>query len=558
MDSQRIRNWLLGSLTATTLSVSPIAFGQTPMPDVPVVAGPAISVVTSDDQTAGVTIIPGDASCPAAAPAVNIFKNVPPVRQLPRSGNFPIPPTGPGYYSLMDALTGTCLKAPPKYPYPRFGLMQPSFFDADFRYLDDPKNTEHDYADGLKRIRVGENLLFSTGGSTWNRYMNEYNSRLTGNNNVYNLSRVRAYADLWYKDDFRVYGEFIGAYSVWQDLPALAIDETGPDILNLFVDVRAFDLNGKPVYVRVGRQELLLGSQRLVSPLEWANTRRTFQGVRAFRQGEKFDVDVFWAQPVIPNANKLDSGDNNQNFAGAWTTYRPRKGVTVDAYYLMLDNVNNVTQQSLKRSPITTHTFGSRFAGDKDNMLWDFEGALQLGRHQKQDIVAGMVTAGLGYHLKDVPTTPTLWFYYDYATGDRNPGVGTYNTFSQLFPFGHYYLGWADVIGRQNIHDFNVQLYSYPTKWLTMYAQYHRFYLDSTKDALYNIAGNAIRRDPTGNAGDDVGQELDVVLNFHLTKHADLMTGYSYLWGGDFLKRTAGATGGVNTSTLFVQMGYRW
>jgi hypothetical protein len=33
-----------------------------------------------------------------------------------------------------------------------------------------------------------------------------------------------------------------------------------------------------PAYVRVGRQELLYGSQRLISTLDWANTRRTFQG----------------------------------------------------------------------------------------------------------------------------------------------------------------------------------------------------------------------------------------------------------------------------------------
>jgi hypothetical protein len=56
-----------------------------------------------------------------------------------------------------------------------------------------------------------------------------------------------------------------------------------------------------------------------------------------------------------------------------------------------------------------------------------------------------MATAGLGSHWTDAPLNPTVWGYYDYASGDDRPNAGTFRTFSQLFPFGHYYLGWADL-----------------------------------------------------------------------------------------------------------------
>ena len=41
----------------------------------------------------------------------------------------------------------------------------------------------------------------------------------------------------------------------------------------MFADVRLFKFGDKdnPVYFRVGRQELLYGSQRLISTLDWAN-----------------------------------------------------------------------------------------------------------------------------------------------------------------------------------------------------------------------------------------------------------------------------------------------
>ncbi len=136
----------------------------------------------------------------AAPPPPDPFKAVPPVRAWPRPGHFQNPPTGPGYYSAADQFAGAESKALPKYPYPRNGAMQFSFFDADFRYLDDPKNTECDAFDALERIRVGDDFLFSTGGELRSRYHNEFNSRLTQTDNSYNLSRVWAYTDLWYKD----------------------------------------------------------------------------------------------------------------------------------------------------------------------------------------------------------------------------------------------------------------------------------------------------------------------------------------------------------------------
>lgn len=526
---------------------------------------PVLVPIAAETVPAAAPTVSGEA-CSACSPttaADDVFKKVPPVRPFPRAGNFPNPPVGAGSYSLLEALSGTETKGPPKYPYPRFGLMMPSFYDADFRYLDDPKNTETDYADGLKRIRLGDDFLFSTGGSLWNRTHGEYNSRLTQRDNNYNLTRVRTYADLWYKDEARIYAEFLGGFSADQDLPPLAIDQTGPDFLNLFLDLKLMDYLGKPVYARVGRQELSYGSQRLISNLEWANTRRTFQGAKVFRSGEQWDFDLFWVQPVIQNVNKLDWADTSVNFAGAWATYRPKKGTTLDLYGLVLDNRNAIRQQGIVRGPSTLATFGSRFAGDVDDkFLYDFEGAMQLGSLDnaagRANVVAGMATVGLGYHEKSLKWNPTFWLYYDYASGDDRPNAGTSHTFNQLFPFGHYYMGWTDLIGRQNINDINAHLYLYPAKWLTLHGQYHRFFLASSRDALYNPAGVAVRRDASGNSGTDVGQEISLTGNIHLTKHADILVGYSHLFGGDFLRRTSGPNAAANASVFFVQTSYRW
>ena len=65
------------------------------------------------------------------------WKTVPgSIRPLHRPGNFTVPPTGCGYYSLTDALHGNCRDKPRKNGYPPLALMPPSFFDADFRYVE--------------------------------------------------------------------------------------------------------------------------------------------------------------------------------------------------------------------------------------------------------------------------------------------------------------------------------------------------------------------------------------------------------------------------------------
>ncbi len=554
------------------LAFSLPAFAAEPAPVVPLEAdadpaasasGVAPSVVMPVGVPATPVIAPQTAAptpnapcdCP---PAGFDFKKVPPVRGAVRAGPFPMPPTGPGYYSILDLVRGDCQKAPPKYPYPRFALMGSSFYDADFKYVDALPESDRTVSESLKRMKVADDWMLSVGGSSWQRFMSEYNSRLGQADNHYLLTRDRVYADLWYKDVARLYVEGISSYSYFQTLPKLLIDQSGPDFLNLFVDLKVADVMDKPVYARLGRQELSLGSQRLVSSLEWANTRRTFQGVSALRTGDKWDATAFWLQPVIPSEGKLDWADNQQHFAGGWLTYRPKPGTTVDLYNLTLVNNNTVAQQGLQRGNSTINTTGARFAGDMNNVLWDFEGAMQFGTQAARNVVAGMGTAGVGYHFKDAPWNPTVWMYYDYASGGRSGN--TSNTFNQLFPFGHYYLGWADLVGRQNIQDLNAHLYFYPAKWLTGWVQYHRFWLADSTDALYNTAGNVSRLRANGSAGNSVGREIDATLNFHLTKQSDILVGYNYFFAGDFIRRSAapGQTAGFDASTFFLQYNFRW
>src|SRR5262249_574696 len=135
-----------------------------------------------------------------------------------RIGYFFVLPTGPGYYSLLDCLRGNERENPPVYPRPPFGICPMSFYDSNYRYLDNPNNTQTDCFDPVNRIHIGDNWLLSFGGEERFRYANEVDSRLSGKNNVYELERSRIYGDLWYRDNFRLYVEYIDAQTSNQDL----------------------------------------------------------------------------------------------------------------------------------------------------------------------------------------------------------------------------------------------------------------------------------------------------------------------------------------------------
>ncbi|MBL8797164.1 MAG: alginate export family protein [Planctomycetia bacterium] len=530
--------------------------------ELPAIAEPAEKPVTAAPAEGKAdSAAPADAKDADKAPECpNPWAKVPPVRVIPPAGNFSNAPTDPGYYSVVDWLRHEYREKPPRFLYSSLFVIPYSFFDADFRYLDDPKTPPKNFLEEIHRVHLGDCWLFNTGGQVWWRHMHEINSRLTGVTNDYDLVRTRAFMDLWYKDQFRFFLEYIDAHTFNQDLPPAPIDVNRSDFLNLFVEAKIAEIDEKPVYARVGRQELLFGSQRSISPLDWAATRRTFQGVRAYRPGEKWDFDAFWVKPILVNPSRIDSWDEERNFVGLWATHRPKAGHFHDFYLLWLEDRSPTPNlQDPVAVPYNVYTGGTRLCGKEDQWLWDHEFMLQLGDRSGQTIVAGAATVSGGYHFKDAPLNPTLWLCYDFASGSQNRDGETFNTFNQLFPFGHYYLGWLDLVGRQNIHDVNAHLFLYPTNWWFVWLQFHHFELASARDALFNTAGVPLRFDPSGWAGRQVGNEIDIVINFHLCQHANILVGYSHLYAGDFIRDTAPTPAAARDPELFyLLVDFRW
>jgi hypothetical protein len=446
------------------------------------------------------------------------------------------------------------------------------FYNNDFSYLDAPDYVSCDHFDLLKRIEIANCTRLDVGGEYRLRYHDEHNmamSRFNGEDNEFLLQRTRLYGDLRYGDWLRAFAEFLDATSAYEDFPPRIIEENRADFINLFGEAKLCeDGCGGSLSLRAGRQELLYGAQRLISPLDWANTRRTFDGADILWRSKTWDVDGFWTRPVPFsqhqfNDHNFDNPDQSQQFYGVYATCHAIKDHTWDLYYLRLEEddlrENAILGTGAHLGRFDTNTFGARYQGRYCDWLWEVEGAYQFGEYLNQDQSAGMYVIGFGHEFSGHAWKPTLWVYYDWASGDSDPADGERGTFNQQFPLGHKYFGFMDLVARQNIEDWNVLFTAKPCDKVTLLAWWHIFHLEESRDSLYNAAGGAIRTDPTGASGTDVGQELDITVQVQLNLHTDILFGYSHFFAGDYISDSAtGAQVGDDADFFYTQFSFKF
>ncbi len=409
-----------------------------------------------------------------------------------------------------------------------------TFFDNDFSYLCDAENDCWRIGDSFKNLSGPRGRAFSIGGQNRWRAQFERNMRglgLTGVDDDFLLRRTRVYGDFQLGRDIRFYAELIDADSTEENFNPRPIEVNRTDMLNLFFDARLLVNEYGEWSTRIGRQELVFGAQRNISNLDWANTRRTFEGVRMTVKNDCYSIDGFWTNPMRISDRSFDSPDRDQEFMGLYSSFKPQKGQTVDAY--LLRYLNGRGNNNFK-----FNTVGMRFQGSKGRNLWDCEAAYQFGENTDgTDHVAGMLTMGMGRKYEQNCWKPSIWMYYDWASGDDALGAG--NGFHHNFPLAHKYNGFMDLFGRRNLEDVNVQFAVKPSKRLKLMAWYHYLFLETKSDSPYSVVMTPFNgNNAPGSA--DLGHELDLVASYKVGERHDMLLGYSKFFAGNYYSTTPG------------------
>lgn len=415
---------------------------------------------------------------------------------------------------------------------------------------------DSDAFDPLKAIALDTEgwLWLSLGGSLRLRGEGWSNFNFDGSGDgAFGLSQLRLHADLHAGDVFRLYVEGISALSSPRSLPGgtRSLDADALDLQNLFIDLRWPLAEQAYLLLRPGRQELDFGRERLVSSLRWANSRRSFDGVRAIGAWNGLRADLFYAQPVSVSSWDANASSPASSLYGlyasaplaAFSAGLPFGNLVTDLYWLGLHKASTSFQGISGAED--RQTLGGRLGG-KLPLGFDaeLEGAWQFGRFADQAIQAGFVASELGYQPEGLAAfgRPRLILGADYASGDGSRTDRTLQTFNQLYPLGHAYYGIADLLGRQNAIDLQTGLSLTPLPGLSASLRAHQFLRASTVDDVYGVGGAALR------SGDKslspaLGTELDLILNYKADSHLSFEAGYSHVFPGAFMAESGPAEG---------------
>lgn len=299
------------------------------------------------------------------------------------------------------------------------------------------------------------------------------------------------------------------------------------------------DFKNDPVTVRVGRQEINLGDERLVGSTNWSNTARTFDAARVrFRRG-KLRLDAFASSVVVlkdGDVGEVRPGNNLHGLYGGLEDVLP--GATIEPYVLwrlaprLRSETGAIGNQDMK-------TAGVRWVGRAARLDYSVEMALQRG-----SLGPDSISAWAGHWVAGYNWTAGAWKLrymneYNYATGDRDPNDGRRNTFDQLYPTAHDKYGLADQVGWKNIHHVRTGLEVQPRAKWSVAVRHNWYWLADAHDALYNTSSTAIARMPDGSAGRYVGHELDAVGAYKFARQLHLGAGLGHLFPGRFLKEAS-------------------
>jgi hypothetical protein len=352
--------------------------------------------------------------------------------------------------------------------------------------------------------------------------------------------RLRLGVRLAFKDDYRLVMQIQDSRVAGQEATT-ASNEKNLDLHQGYVDV-AVGKSG--VSFAIGRQEWFYGDHRMIGNFGWDNVGRSFDGVKVRYARDRFFIDGLLAQiteRTTPIAAPVSSASTaGSTLYGAYAQWAPRPASEYEAYLLGFDDHIAAAGEITGTSGATTvHALGGRIRDRFGRVDLKIEAAVERGEYHGDDLkarAAGLI-GGVNFGRE---TKTRLLFGYDYATGDKDGTDGRREEFFNFFPTNHPHYGTMDMFGWRNIDSPWVGVSVAKGRHFAQAAA-HRFGLEQAGGEWKDAGGTVLGSDPSGNAGTDVGLEIDLTYRFDWTPKAALEVGLSRFDPREFADATRGS-----------------
>ena len=325
---------------------------------------------------------------------------------------------------------------------------------------------------------------------------------------------------------------------------------------NTFLEIREV----LPFSMKVGRQLFRYGNNRVFGPAQWGNTGSwVWDAAKIGYQFKDGFVDAYYGGTMIhdPDVLSLRHSHGYESF-GSYSQFKLSKRLlnfTLEPFAMTKVNKDDRYKgEDGQPGNLDSYYVGARiFKNDLKGFDGDFTFIKREGDYASDDIDAYGYHMLLAYNIKQIGFKPRLSVEYSYASGDKDPADGKHGTFDAAFGARDRMYGRINLFHWKNLKDAQINLEVRPEKWLYFKVEYHQFRLAEEKDAW--SLNKTVYRDTSGNSGDEVGKEIDLVGKFKLPKGNEIRLGFSYFWPGEFAENVASDQ---NAHWVFLQWTYNF
>jgi hypothetical protein len=395
--------------------------------------------------------------------------------------------------------------------------------------VDDGKKT---WYESLKQIELGKNTFVSFGGSyrfQTEAFVNEQFSTEEDQSDYWFLQRFQLFSHLKVSDKFELFAELNSSIISSKDNLA-PVDRDELSFNQLFARYH-FDEHWNFL---LGRQNMRLGSGRLVDIREGPNVRLSFDMAQLQYQNEKTKVTAFYAVPVRPEEGVFDNNtlDFQETLATFYWTQKWNANTNTDVYFMYKEEENKTWNAGTADDERLS--IGVRHFGNWGKLQYNNEFVYQTGNFGTQNINAWTASVNVEYPISVLNNNVILGFKTELISGDSDANDNNLNTFDGLYPRGAYF-GRVARFGPSNLFDLHPYVETSIGRF-SLEFDYVAFWRFSNDDGVYSPP--LILEYPSINSNRFIGHQIGSITGFEVNNFITLELEANLIFPGSFLNES--------------------
>ncbi len=371
-------------------------------------------------------------------------------------------------------------------------------------------------------------------------------------NDAYLLQRYLLHADLHLGRYLRLFGQ-LNSNHVTAKNSVSHTDRDLAGVLQAFADINSY---GRiPMRLRLGRQELSYGVERILGTRDGANVRQTYDGLRYTITFKKSVADFFVVYPMKYEFGYFDNSTNKDNliYSGLWSTPVNHFG-TLELYFIGNDRKMAYCRNDSAKE--NRQSFGIRLNRYSGVFYYDAEAIGQTGIYGSSPIRAWQLSAVAGLRWRDLQMDPRIQVRVAGASGDLDSTdtrmnlfrpIATRSPVNDLIPVGFANIGVFTVEGEIRI-----------VRGLHFSLGYYSVRRISRNDGTYTSDVENMVREPDYNGnekGIHVTKGIVSEFSYIAGKHFSILLLMGYFIPGNYVSHTGE---GKTQSASSLKMTYRF